>query len=956
MSTAAGTGSGAPEGHSGNPFVCNICRKTYGRIDHLARHFRSHTNEKPFECVECGKTFARADLLKRHATLHSSTEQSGKKRKIRASQACTACATIKVKCDQDKPCKRCRTKGLECRVDNAPSTSTYRADEQQSPPNNQWSTPLETLQSPHDVRAAPLQYIFRPVVSTPTAPMAKPSVANGPANGMSAPDDPSLTTFLSSVIHPAQATAQRTQPLAQPPPPPSNLVWNQNFNSRDLMDFSQDLSMDFNDLDAVLSMDWTPWLDPALVPTSMDWPNGRSDQVSDVSTPSIDDSINLGTAAYSRSAWRWVPNHEKGNEDHNLTTVLVESHGPDKLPRPRQIALVPPMDQQERDRIVALLLAGCDKQNYQKIVALFPSARVLDVFLNDYLLTMEHSIDSWIHIPTCRPSETIPELLTLMIAAGAILGRSSHAQKFGYALQDKARVANWELFERDNSNTRSLPALQSYATSLLIGTWSGNKRTMELAESAAFPLVTMLRRAGAFKKTRTPPKGPLPSDTPEELNHKWKAWIEAESYKRLAYHVFLHCVQVSVAFQTPPLISYAEITLDLPSPASLWRAKTAEEWRDHYNFHKLANAQLPSFVSSMCDAQTMGQVRNQIDLELTLYLVLMSHWCLAWEYTQLSSANKAQVSGDLQWAGTLLASSKCQELRRLLDSFYVAIEDWRVFVPKEVHMVSQLLRMNLCVAFEDLQLLAGKEGEGEARRVYPFLKQWYRSPECRQAMWHAGQVLRAARRPPGLSPNASRTATPDTPWLRDFNAVALYHAALAFWVYGLLSKATAMEQHTPGYQQEATSAEELEARRQGYIPAIDYEGEPIHLDGNDEELTAIERHRFIGLNKGRPVISAHSPFPRGPTSHVSPSQASPRMTAINRRPETEAELAMREVVALDDPKRVMEVMINALTPASCPPLSHARPNHLLPAGPQRPAMVENLIQLMRDLGEATSAV
>lgn len=67
------------EGSGGNPFVCNICHKTYGRIDHLARHFRSRkllhllarqpdtdnesypdTNEKPFKCLECGKTFARA--------------------------------------------------------------------------------------------------------------------------------------------------------------------------------------------------------------------------------------------------------------------------------------------------------------------------------------------------------------------------------------------------------------------------------------------------------------------------------------------------------------------------------------------------------------------------------------------------------------------------------------------------------------------------------------------------------------------------------------------------------------------------------------------------------------------------------------------------------------------------------------------------------------------------------
>lgn len=166
------------------------------------------------------------------------------------------------------------------------------------------------------------------------------------------------------------------------PLPQSTLSWNQNFNPRDVMDFSQDLSMDFNDLDAVLSGDWQPWLDPALDHAAVDKSSGRSDQISDVSTPSIDDSINLGTAAYNRSAWRWVPNHEKGNQDNTLASVLVESHGPDKLPRPQMIKLVPSMDQQDRDRIVALLLAGCDKQNYQKIVALFPSARYVYMLVN----------------------------------------------------------------------------------------------------------------------------------------------------------------------------------------------------------------------------------------------------------------------------------------------------------------------------------------------------------------------------------------------------------------------------------------------------------------------------------------------------------------------------------------------------------------------------------------------
>lgn len=565
---------------------------------------------------------------------------------------------------------------------------------------------------------------------------------------------------------------------------------------------------------------------------------------------------------------------------------------------------------------------------------------------------MEHSIGSWIHIPSFKPSETIPESLTLMIAAGAILGRSSHAQRFGYALQDKARGANYELLESDASNTRRLAALQTCAISLGIGTWSGNKRTMELAESAAMPLITMLRRAGRFRRSRIPAEIPLPTDTSEQLDRKWRSWIEAESFKRLAYHIFLHSVQVSVAFQTPPLLSYSEITLDLPAPASLWRARSAEEWRDQYYRHRLAGAQLPTFVSSMCDAQIMGAVRDQIDLDLTLYLVLMSHWCLAWEYTQLSSANNAQASAHLEWAGTTLAASKCQEITKLMDSFHAAIVEWRVFVPKEVHMISQLLRMNLCVAFEDLQLLAGKEGVEEARRVFPALKLWFRSSECRRAMYHAGQVLRVARRPAGLSPNASSIATPDTPWLRDFNAVALYHAGLAFWVYGLLAKSVATEQQNTGYHVQDGQHGALHS---SLGPAIDYDGPPVHLDGNDEELPAMERHQFISLNKGRAVISAHSTFPRGPTTLVGHSKASPTsMMTMDRKTEMEAALRLNDIVALNDSKRVMDAVIEALTPASAPPDSRSSPHPS--TRPQRPAMVENLIQLMHDLGEAASAV
>lgn len=111
------------------------------------------------------------------------------------------------------------------------------------------------------------------------------------------------------------------------------------------MDFGQDLSLEFNDLDAVLDGDWgLNWLDPALVSGVTDQTIAQS--TPSVNTPTIDESINLSTAAYNRSAWRWNPNHEKVNQDQALASVLVDSHGPDKLPRPRQQPLTQPLNQQ----------------------------------------------------------------------------------------------------------------------------------------------------------------------------------------------------------------------------------------------------------------------------------------------------------------------------------------------------------------------------------------------------------------------------------------------------------------------------------------------------------------------------------------------------------------------------------------------------------------------------------
>ena len=71
----------------------------------------------------------------------------------------------------------------------------------------------------------------------------------------------------------------------------------------------------------------------------------------------------------------------------------------------------------------------------------------------------------------------------------------------------------------------------------------------------------MIRRAGQFRR-RTPPAMPETGDDDKTIENKWRCWIEAESFKRLAFHVLIHDSEASMSLLTRPLISYAEVSLE----------------------------------------------------------------------------------------------------------------------------------------------------------------------------------------------------------------------------------------------------------------------------------------------------------------------------------------------------------------------------------------------------------
>lgn len=260
--------------------------------------------------------------------------------------------------------------------------------------------------------------------------------------------------------------------------------------------------------------------------------------------------------------------------------------------------------------------------------------------------------------------------------------------------------------------------------------------------------------------------------------------------------------------------------------------------------------------------------RDLFDSTVATQALLSAVWGLVWEYRQLSSITKVSPN---QWnSGTLLLSSRLTELKRLLECIRMGSSD--SFIN---NLFLELLSMHLHMSLEEVHLFAGVEGQEEAKRVYPNLREWVKTPGARQAMWHAGQLVRYAR---------------EVPVLRDFAAVAVYQAGLAFWTYGVISNATVGTWDT--------------------TPGGGGGGGGSDGRGADETVTLNElgtqaAQRFIALNRGKPAI----------VSGVGES---------------------RTQALLSDPAAVMDALMDLLMA-----------NHK--SRQARPPLVANLLELMRGL-------
>ncbi|KAF9733976.1 C6 transcription factor [Paraphaeosphaeria minitans] len=808
-------------------FQCSTCKRSFIRVDHLMRHVRSHTKQRPYVCPTCSKCFARVDLLKRHVANHAS--DTGKKRSrrdisrmSRVGQACEECSKSHLKCEDEKPCRRCRQKNLTCCLSTAAQEELDAAQELGAAQDLlDLSNDLESRSPhPHATQQTPSQHHSEStvdeaiMVAQQKVPQAWDNMQGMEPNFtdvvLGASQEPeSLPMFMQN---PAMSYSEGSPGDAFIPDflrymPPVETSLSGYATPRGLAEHNFNWDIDFSGIDLAL-------FDQSLMHESVQHDSFRHDGppvAPAAAATTSDQHLQNGTAdsaaadrakAFDRSLWRYMP-RSKTNPvtagESNLAFAGGESEG-------QSPALIPPrnitserLSYTTRDRFLALVIEGSSKENSKRIASGFPSLGLLDGMIQIFFTSPSVNAGSCFHLPTFSSAKIKPLLLVCVVAAGAFSAPDELLRKLGQALHEVARVSMAKSIDEDNSNIRDIQYLQMQLLLCEIGMWSGVSRKMEISESFLQPPVTMLRRGGWFSRSVWKKIYPTPDDEGPVLQKKWKEWVLQESWLRLVYRYFEFDRQSSMALLKPPLISYAEMNLPLPHSDALWQAPSAPAWKTTYLTTLGTTARRPTLFDCLEDLEYLNLFPTASSAHL--YMI----WGMIWEYRQLCSlGSKKRITNDL------LLNSRQAELTKMCEEFRLNHVSGSI---QELLIVETML-MHLNAPVEEVQTFAGIAGLDEARHAYTSIRNWTSTESARQAVWHASQVVK-------ISETASQGV------LQNFYAMAVYHAALVLWAYGLLKRTADDANNEPNREP------------------------PVFILGTTEERDV---KNFVKFNRGEPAI------------------------------------------------------------------------------------------------------
>ncbi|KIW42604.1 uncharacterized protein PV06_06136 [Exophiala oligosperma] len=544
-----------------------------------------------------------------------------------------------------------------------------------------------------------------------------------------------------------------------------------------LLEYDFSFDYDVSNLFA-MDLDWNALVEPSFAPPSEFTSVSGDNQNQDVSHAPPTSRAVLGHEAFKRSPWVWQA------DSHDSADVEEAPHlskAQEKLLLPRflldrnsvtSMAIPPTMGDSARDAILLLVQRNSGPTT---TVQSFPSVQTLNFLLMNFLFREKDEGCPFIHMPSLVPDKCRPELLTAMIAAGAVTVGIDQIWRLGLAFQERTRMALFHAMDTDSSLPRNLDVVRASLLWIETGLWCGSGRKMEVADSAAN---NMLRRAGVlyagFYETET---APLTSDNGDVLKTKWLKWVKLESFKRLALRALMSDVQSAMASMRSTTFSSTDINFALPASRDLWDASSARKWKTLVLAKKDSLETTPTLtlMDIIQDPWKLRTCGDNYDRVLSITAALYCLWPQVASFLDsralqrsLTTADKPPASSSPMWLEAQRQDlyqrlSSLRELARSIDS-----------LTADVHMACELFSMSLFVSPIDTQKFVGRCGAEESQVVAPSLQYWAESDERRYAMWHAGQVLRAAR---NMIPAH----------IQGFRAISVYQACLTLALPHLLS-------------------------------------------------------------------------------------------------------------------------------------------------------------------------
>lgn len=142
----------------------------------------------------------------------------------------------------------------------------------------------------------------------------------------------------------------------------------------------------------------------------------------------------------------------------------------------------------------ALLLLVQQNSEPAATVRSFPSSKALSFLLKAFIIHENLGPCPVVHFPSLVVKKCRTELLSAFIVSGSVNSGSSQVRTFGTALQERTRLATWKAMDNNNSIVRKVETIQAQLLWIESGLWSGYRRKMEVAESAAnnVPTVSIL--------------------------------------------------------------------------------------------------------------------------------------------------------------------------------------------------------------------------------------------------------------------------------------------------------------------------------------------------------------------------------------------------------------------------------------------------------------------------------